>query len=145
MRRFGIVAGIAALICCAAPLQAKLMLFGGSEHDDYIGCLDCSKFSSDAICNEFGSMGSKFSSNSIFKNFGKYGNHFSSKSPWNQFTSSNDVPVLVDESGNFYGYFTINQFRSKAVSFASDLKALYESVDGDLDLVREGICQAFSQ
>lgn len=119
-----------------------MMLFGGPGHDTYLGCLDCSEFTSDSICNEFGTHGSSFSSSSIFNEFGPFGSEFRSSSPWNQFSSSDDVPVLVDEDGGFYGYFTINVFRSKAVGFASDLKTLHEAVNGDLDQVRKGICAA---
>lgn len=134
------IAAVIAVFLGTAPAEAKMMLFGGSGHDDYLGCLDCSEFTSESICNEFGSYGSGFVSSSIFNEFGSYGSEYSSKSPWNEFTSSTDVPVLVDENGGFYGYFTINAFRANAVDFASDLKRLYDAVDGDLDLVRDGLC-----
>ena len=137
-------AGLAlALVAGTIPAEAKLMLFGGTGHDEYLGCLDCSEYATDSICNEFGSHGSEFASDSIFNEFGTYGSEFSSKSPWNAFTSSKDVPVLVDEDGGFYGYFTINQFRSDAVGFAADLYTLYDRVDGELELVQKLLCGAF--
>jgi hypothetical protein len=75
--------------------------------------------------------------------FAGFGNEFSSSSPWNEFSLSKSVPVLVDEHGRFYGYFTINDAISDAVDFSSDLRRVYEWADGDLEKVRETLCRAF--
>ena len=120
----------------------ELLLYGGEDHDEFLGCLNCSEYDSDSICNEYG-KGSEYNSDSIFNEYGTYGSEYSSSSPWNEYTSSDSVPVLVDLSGNFYGYFTINRYRSKAIDFADDLADLFETVDGDLELVRESICKWF--
>ena len=88
--------------------NADLLLFGGNSHDDFLGCFDCSKYDSDSICNKYGTYGSKYNSDSIWNKYGTYGSKYSTSSPWNKYSSGNDVPVLVDRSGNFYGYFTIN-------------------------------------
>lgn len=119
----------------------ELLIFGGSGHDIFLGCFNCSEFSSDSICNEFGA-GSSYKSNGIFNEFGQFGSEFSSASPWNEFSSSNDVPVLVDRQGGFYGYFTINEFRSDAVDFAGNLADMHEIADGDLELVQKLLCNA---
>ena len=121
-------------------LAQDLLLFGGTSHDEFLGCFNCSEFSSNSICNQFGTHGSEFSGTSIWNQFSRFGNQFSSSSPWNQFSSSDDIPVLVDRDGRFYGYFTINYFRSNAVDFASVLQDIYDRVDGDLEQVRETIC-----
>ncbi len=121
----------------------ELLLFGGSGHDEFLGCLNCSKYNSDSICNKYG-KGSKYDSDSIINKYGTFGSKYSSSSPWNKYSSDNSVPVLVDPDGNFYGYFTINKYRSDAINFASDLAELYENVDGDLELIREAICEAFN-
>ena len=120
----------------------ELLLYGGEDHDEFLGCLNCSKYDSDSICNKHG-KGSKYNSESIINKYGTYGSKYSSSSPWNKYSSSNSVPVLVDPNGNFYGYFTINKYRSKAINFADDLADLFETVDGDLELVRESICKWF--
>lgn len=130
-------------VLIATPAVAKLMLFGSTGHDDYLGCLDCSEYASDSICNEYGTYGGQYSIDSIFNQYGIYGSKYNQKSPWNEYTSSNDVPVLVDENGGFYGYFTINKYRSDAVGFASDLNTVYDNANGDLELVRDAICAAF--
>jgi hypothetical protein len=67
--------------------SSEISLFGGKNYRQYIGCINCSKFSGDSICNKFGDYGSKFSSNSIWNKFGDYGSKFSSSSPWNKFSS----------------------------------------------------------
>ena len=120
---------------------SELLLFGESGHDKFLGCLTCSEFSSDSICNGFGPYGSEFSSKGIFNEFAGFGNEFNSSSPWNEFSTSKSVPVLVDRNGNFYGYFTINDFRSDAVDFSSKLKNIYKNVRGNLELVRKNLCE----
>ena len=94
----------------------------------FIGCLDCGRYDSDSICNEYGTYGSKYSSSS----------------PWNKYSSSDDVPKAIDGQGNFYGYFTINKYRSNSMNISDDLEDIYESANGDLEVVREILCDALS-
>ena len=90
--------------------QQKIMIFGGKNHDVYLGCLTCSEFESDSLTNKFGTYGNKFSGESIFNKFGNYGGKFSDYSPCNKFASH--PPIIVDENGNSYGYLTLNKFNS---------------------------------
>jgi len=46
----------------------------------------------------------------------------------------------VDRSGRFYGYFTINEYRSNAVDFAAELNSIYTRYNGDVEKVRETLC-----
>jgi hypothetical protein len=133
------------ILLSATPVFSKTMLFGGTGHKEYLGCLDCNEFSSDSICNGFGKYGNEFSSNGIFNEFAGYGNEFSSKSPWNEFSTSNEVPVLVDENGKFHGYFTINEHRSDAVKFSPNLYKIYKRSNGDLEKVRLSLCKALGK
>ena len=121
----------------------EFLIFGGSDHDEFLGCLNCSEYNPDSICNGFGPYGNEFSSQGMFNEFAGFGNEFSSSSPWNTYSSSNSVPVLVDKEGTFYGYFTINRYRSDAVDFADDLRKIYEDADGDLEVVRKNLCRLF--
>jgi hypothetical protein len=130
---------------CPNLAQAKTMLFGGPGHKEYLGCLDCSEFAADSICNGFGTYGNEFSSSGIFNEFAGFGNEFSSKSPWNEFSSSDEVPVLVDEKGKFFGYFTINKHRHNAVSFAPALYNLFKAHAGNLEKVRIALCRALGK
>jgi len=127
--------------CVAFSAQAELSLFGGSGHDEYLGCFDCSKYSAESICNKHGSYGSKHSAESIWNRHGTFGSKHSADSPWNKYSTSNSVPVLVDKEGNFYGYLTINKYRDEAVDFARNLADLYSQVDGDLEEVRDAFCE----
>ena len=121
----------------------ELQIFGGSGHDEFLGCLTCSEFSSDSICNEFGSYGNEFSSSGMFNEFAGFGNEFSAKSPWNEFSTSNEIPVLVDKDGKFYGYFTINEYRSDAVEFSGEMKKWFDQHNGDIEKVRINLCNYF--
>lgn len=127
---------------CQANASGDLLIFGGSGHDQFLGCLVCNEFSSESICNGFGTYGSEFSSNGMFNEFAGFGNEFSSSSPWNEYSTSNSVPVLVDRDGKFYGYFTINDSRHNAVEFSSNLRKMFEYADGDLEEVRAMLCQS---
>lgn len=91
----------------------KIMIFGGSNHDVYLGCLNCSEYDSDSVLNEYSSYGSEYSSNSIFNEYSQYGGEYSSYSPCNEYATY--PPVIVDENGNFFGYLTVNEFKSKAI------------------------------
>lgn len=123
--------------------ESELLFFGGAGHDEYLGCLTCSEYSSESICNGYGTYGNEYSSNGMFNEYAGFGNEYSPNSPWNEYSTSNSVPVLVDRDGNFYGYFTINDYRSNAVNFSSDLKKMFELADGDLEKVRVMLCKAF--
>jgi len=145
MTRLIIPAIVALLVIKVSPATAKdMLIFGGSGHDEFLGCLVCSEFSADSICNGFGKYGNEFSSSGMFNEFAGFGNEFSSKSPWNEFSTSNDVPVVVDRDGGFYGYFTINDSRSDAFKLAGAMKKIFERTRGDLDKVRTMLCEALN-
>ena len=86
-----------------------------------------------------GEQGSKYSSYSIWNAYGNFGSKYSSDSPWNQYTS--DGPVIVDNSGQFYGRFTANKY----VTDRTQIKALNQLADivaggADLDAARDLFC-----
>jgi hypothetical protein len=78
----------------------------------FLGVITTNCFSSDALCNEFGTYGSKFSSVSILNQFGTYGSQFSSLSPFNQFTST---PPVIVKNGTPIAYLTLNTTLSPRV------------------------------
>jgi hypothetical protein len=123
------------------PAQKELLVFGGSSHDQFLGCLVCNEFKSESICNGFGSYGNEFSTKGMFNEFSGFGNSFGASSPWNEFSTSTSVPVLVDRDGKFYGYFTINDSRRDAVDFAGSMKKMFEAANGDLEKVRKMLCK----
>ena len=100
-------------IFSASSKDLLLFVDRGSKHI-FLGCFSCDFYSNNSIWNEYGDYGSKYSYNSIWNEYGDYGSNFSSYSPWNEF--SGQAPVLVDEDGGFYGYFTCNISKYKRVS-----------------------------
>lgn len=143
-RMLVIISALMSQFILADVVNAKMMIYGGRNHDQYLGCITCSEFSSDSICNGFGRYGNEFGTQGMFNEFSGFGNEFSAKSPWNEFSTSQEVPILVDESGKFFGYFTINSSRTDAADFAGDLKVIYDRHKGDLESVRKSICEAFN-
>lgn len=88
-----------AMLLCMVSLQAQtLLIYGGSDHDVFLGKLNADCYDSESIWNEYGTYGSKYSS----------------YSPWNEYAST--PPVVVDSRGNFYGYLTANEFISQRYS-----------------------------
>jgi hypothetical protein len=129
----------------SAKVNAQdLLLFGGPDHKKYLGCLKCNEFSGESVCNGFGQYGNEFGSNMWNEFSSPYGNEFSSSSPWNEFSTSNSVPVLLDREGNFYGYFTTNDSRNDAVKFASVLRKIFNRYGGNLEKVRNALCAALN-
>ena len=116
-----------------------LLLFGDNEHKTFLGCLNCSKYDSGSVCNKYGDQGSKYNSDSIWNPYGDFGSKYSSDSPWNWYSSSG--PVIVDNSGQFYGRFTANKYASDR----TQIKVLNELADvvasgADLEAARGLLC-----
>lgn len=141
--KFG--ASVAALLVICATVAAssanakQLFLFGGKGHDIFLGCINCSKYDDGSICNKYGS-GNKYAEDSIFNRYGTFGSKYSEASPWNKYATGNTVPVIVDDDGNFYGYFSINKYRSDAMQSAAELAELYENANGDLQAIQNFMC-----
>jgi hypothetical protein len=95
----------------------SLSIYGGQNHEVYLGCLNCSSYDQSSIWNEYGTYGSSYNSISIWNSYGTYGSAYNVNSPWNPYGSN--PPVVVDQSGNFYGYLTVNEMKSKR--FQSEL------------------------
>ena len=98
----------------------SLLLF--SDDNKFLGCLNCSEYSSESICNKYGTYGSKYNSESIWNQYGTYGSKYNSESPWNEYSS--DGPKIVDKDGNYYGRFSINTY--SGYSNSDSLKKIYE-------------------
>lgn len=110
-----------------------LHIYGGSNHDVYLGCLNCSKNITNSIWNPYGNYGNHFYIRSIWNKYGSYGDNYSSVSPFN--TYAVDPPVVVDKRGNFYGYLTINS-RTKdqcTLDVAKIIYEYYETIREDIE------------
>lgn len=85
-----------------------LLIYGGADGDIFLGKLNARNYDSESIWNTYGKYGNKYNSESIWNSYGKFGGEYSGYSPFNPYASY--PPVLVDSYGNFYGYFTCNQY-----------------------------------
>lgn len=107
----GVAAGLAQ---ASAPTYASssraLLVFGGPNHDVFLGCLNCSEYASNSIFNQYSRFGSSYSSTSISNAYSQYGSKYSSHSACNEYAS--DPPVVVDEQGNFYGHLTVSDYKN---------------------------------
>ena len=118
----------------------ELLLFGGRNHETFLGCLNCSRFDSGSVCSRFGDYGSRFSDTSIWSRFGTYGSRFSNDSPWGQFASN--PPVVVDREGNSYGYLTLSRTHSQRTRIRGLVDLLdYFRQGVDLSEVRDLFCE----
>lgn len=113
MKTFLTVTLILTTICCFG--QKQLHIYGGKDHDVYLGCLNCDNYNTNSIWNAYGTYGSSYNSKSIWNSYGSYGGEYSSASPFNSYASY--PPVIVDKDGGFYGYFTINEYKTQRADF----------------------------
>ncbi len=109
------------IVCCIFSMHCifsqTLYIYGGEDHDVFLGKLNASKYDSKSIWNEYGTYGSEYSSYSPFNSYASY------------------PPVIVDEEGNFYGYFIVNKYKSKRANFdlVNIICEYYESIREDVD------------
>ena len=96
---------------------AKLMLFGGSNHDVYLGCLSCADLDAESIFNKFGKYGNSFSSTSVYNTYSLYANPYADTSLCNPYAQH--PPVVVDEKGGFYGSISKNPYAKGAITLSS--------------------------
>jgi hypothetical protein len=87
------------------------MLFGGVNHQTYLGCLNCSEYANDSVLNRYGPHGSRYAQESIVNPYSEFGSPYSNHSACNQYAS--EPPVIVDSDGNFYGRLTLNRYNTE--------------------------------
>ena len=92
----------------------RILLFGGDNNRVYLGCFSCNELDRESVFNETGPYGSALSPTSIANRISEFGSKIS------PYSACNDVapypPVLVDESGTFYGELTVNRIRPQRVT-----------------------------
>ena len=93
-------------------LAAESLLFGGSGHIEFLGCLNCNEYHGKSVWNEMSRFGFK-NDYGVWNPFGSYANPFSSYAACGEFAS--DPPVIVDGVGNAYGRLSINEFTSGSI------------------------------
>lgn len=93
------------------------MIFGGTDHKTYLGCLNCNEYATDSVFNFYGTHGSPYSGESIWNHYGEYGSPYSTYSACNPYAS--DPPVIVDQNGAYYGRLTVNEYHPQRGSGAN--------------------------
>jgi hypothetical protein len=86
--------------------EDPMLLFGGPDQRDFLGCLNCDRSEPFSIWNERSDHGSTDHPHSIWNRSGPYGSSDGPHSPWS--LAPETVPVVVDRAGNLLGYFTAN-------------------------------------
>jgi hypothetical protein len=123
---------------CQTVYSQQLYIYGGSNHDEFLGCLNSNGYDSNSIWNEYGTYGNSYNSKSIWNEYGTYGSEYSSYSPWNEYAT--EPPVVVDKEGNFYGYLTVNEYKSQRADF--DLALIMYKY---YDLIRENVSKWYEK
>ena len=128
------------LFAFAGDLEAQLLLYGGENSEQFLGCLSCGLVEEESVCYEFGPYGNELSQASIWNRQSRYGNRNSRVSPWNRIGSS--PPIVVDREGNDYGLFTINRSEENS-QLTILLRNAYSAGNNDLTRVRDRFCRQF--
>lgn len=103
-------------LCTSAQAQT-LLIYGGQNHDEYLGQFNGGKHDHESIWNRYGPYGDRHNARSIWNKYGTYGGTYSQYSPWNPYAAH--PPVLKDRNGKVYGTFTANTFKAPSYLYAN--------------------------
>lgn len=106
------VALIIATGSAMAQSERDILVFGGRDHDEFLGCINCSEYDAKSLWNEYSSYGL----NNKYGKWNRYGQHasaYSSTSACSEYASS--PPILVDRAGNSYGYLSLSKFKHGSI------------------------------
>src|SRR5579864_1912444 len=88
-----------AMVSCGGPAAAQsnlpVLLFGGYDHKEFLGCLTCAELDPNSVWNDFSQYGWR-NGFATWNPFGQYKNPFSPYSACNELAT--DPPVMVDRS-----------------------------------------------
>jgi len=102
----------------ARATDGPLLLFGGPNRDEFLGCLNCYRSEAYSVWNEKGEYGNPENESSIWNRKGPYGSPSSQLSPWNPRAAK--PPLVVDRVDNLYGYLTLNRAYPKRIRPSDD-------------------------
>ena len=109
------------LVVVASPASAQIgspeiLIFGGYNRDEFLGCYSCGDYDSDSVWNRYSTHGWS----NRYGTWSRYGPHksrYSSTSACSPYASS--PPVLVDRRGNYYGELSVSRTRADSVCGAN--------------------------
>ena len=89
------------LLLSVISLQAQtLLIYGGSDHDVFLGKLNADCYDSESIWNEYGTYGSKYSSKSIWNASGSC--RLARQFLWLSDSKRIHLPTLLLKIGRFH-------------------------------------------
>lgn len=108
-----------ALTLAMVLLQAtdtEIVILGGSNHDEFLGCLSCSNSHPESVWNNVSrhGWGNGFGT---WNPFGPHRNPYGMNSACNQYSQS--PPILVDRQGNLYGTLSVNAYARGSICGAA--------------------------
>ena len=133
MKKVTILLSIVAATSLPSQSFAQLLLV--SSNNESSGCLDCSRYDSESVCNRYGNYGSRYGSDSIWNRYG-IGSRYNSDSPWNRYGRGLRI---VDRQGNLVGRLSIGFGGS--TDYSRSLRRLHDALDGDLSEIRDAFCR----
>jgi hypothetical protein len=110
MKRLAVLISLFILVSFDIKAQPTLKIYGGKNHDQFLGCINCDTRDLNSVWSTFSDYGSIHSDKSIWSEKGIYGNKLSDYSPFNE--NAKCPPLIVDENGKSHGYLTINKKNS---------------------------------
>jgi len=128
------------LIFAGLPKQYReeqLHIYGGKNHKQYLGCLNCGDDQLKSIWCTFGDYGSRHMPKAIWNELGKYGSVSSQYSPFNE--NAKYPPIILDDHKRFRGYLTVNKNNQQRCK-----NYIAEQICDDIDHIREDIANWYS-
>jgi hypothetical protein len=107
MKKLGIVILLITVAAFTAKAQGTLNIYGGKNHDQFLGCMNCNNEKPNSIWSPFTDYGSSHNPKSIWNERGLYGSVKSNYSPYNP--KAKYPPQIVDGNGKCVGYLTVNK------------------------------------
>ena len=83
------LAAISLLLFAGLVNAQEILIFGGDNNKEFLGCLTCNEMAGNSVWNEMSTYG------------------------WNEYTTNS--PVLVDRNGKFFGRLTLNSYSAGSV------------------------------
>lgn len=134
---------LALIVFTSLGTRAQLKIYGGKNHDQFLGCIECSTEDLNSIWCGFGEYGSVHKANSIWNELGKYGSYKSDYSPFNK--KAKYPPLVLDEKGKSYGFMTINKSNPKRSwdSFVNQITEQRDEIVKDIPAYHDRIFHDF--
>jgi hypothetical protein len=112
MKRLLIVLSVFLTGTAAMASGTEVLIFGGQDQDEFLGCLTCDETAPSSVWNEYSQHGWA----NGFGTWNTYGPHASAYFPnsaCNEYAAN--PPILTDRAGNLYGYLSTNEYKSRGV------------------------------